>query len=117
MLKYGWVGIGILLSASAGFAQESTCSISEQPRDISTDVRETSGLAVGRRNPNILWTHNDSGNRPEIFAITPDGKVHARVAIEGAGLTDWEDIDIGSCGSDSCLYIADIGDNFVYFSN
>ena len=112
MLKYGWVVVGILSSACAAAAQESTCSITEQPREISTDVRETSGLAVGRRNPNVLWTHNDSGNRPEVFAITPDGQVRARVAIEGAALTDWEDIDIGPCGTDSCLYIADIGDNF-----
>jgi hypothetical protein len=100
----------VLLSEQA--AAQSTCTVSEAPRDISVDVRETSGLAVGRRNPNVLWTHNDSGNKPEIFAITPDGTVRARVRIEGATLQDWEDIEAGNCGSDFCLYIADTGDNF-----
>jgi hypothetical protein len=108
--KYSLLAL-VLACASEGFAQEQQCAVSAAPRAISTDVRETSGLAVGRRNPNVLWTHNDSGNRPEIFAITPDGAVRARVAIEGATLTDWEDLDIGKCGSDSCIYIADIGDN------
>lgn len=100
-----------VVAAAMPAAAQSTCSISEAPREISTDVRETSGLTVGRRNPNMLWTHNDSGNRPEIFAITPDGKVRSRVLIEGAALTDWEDMEAGACGSDHCLYIGDIGDN------
>src|SRR5688572_17372879 len=103
MLKYGWAAVGGLASACAASAQESTCRITEQPREISTDVRETSGVAVGRRYPNVLWTHNDSGNGPEHLASTPDGRVRARVAIQGAALTDSEDIGIGPCGAGSCL--------------
>lgn len=106
-----WMTIMCIVGGVMPAAAQNTCKISEAPREISTDVRETSGLTVGRRNPNLLWTHNDSGNRPEIFAITPDGKVRARVLIEGAALTDWEDIEAGACGSDHCLYIGDIGDN------
>ena len=33
---------------------------------------EVSGLAAGRRNPDVLWTHNDSGNGP-VFAIDQAG--------------------------------------------
>ena len=112
MQKKSLILCAAVLLAEQAVAQEATCTISEAPREISVDVRETSGLAVGRRNPNILWTHNDSGNKPEIFGITPDGTVRARVQIEGAALHDWEDIEAGNCGSDHCLYIADTGDNF-----
>jgi hypothetical protein len=111
MQKTSLVICAVVLLSQQAAAQTHTCRISEAPRNISVDVRETSGLTVGRRNPNVLWTHNDSGNQPEIFAITPDGTVRARVRIEGATLTDWEDIEAGKCGSDDCLYIADIGDN------
>jgi hypothetical protein len=33
------------------------------------------------------------------------------VVAGGATLTDWEDLDSAPCGSGTCLFIADIGDN------
>jgi hypothetical protein len=32
-------------------------------------VRETSGLAPGRRHPQVTWTHNDAGNAVELHAL------------------------------------------------
>lgn len=97
--------------ASAQSAAEKTCTITTVPRPIPTEVRETSGIARGRTNPDVFWTHNDSGNESELFALTTDGQLAARVAIEGAKLSDWEDIEAGPCGDDNCLYLADTGDN------
>lgn len=88
------------------------CNLSQGPFQLASDVRETSGLARGHKNPDILWTHNDSGNQPELFGLGPDGSVRARVRILNARSTDWEDVAAGPCGADHCLYIADIGDNF-----
>ena len=34
-------------------------------------IDESSGLAASRRNPGLLWTHNDSGNPPYLFATNP----------------------------------------------
>ncbi len=74
------------------------------------DVEETSGLAVSRRDPNVLWSHNDSGNAAVLFALDPKGVMRGRVRVP-VRTRDWEDISVGRCPSGDCLYLADIGDN------
>jgi len=74
------------------------------------DLPESSGLAVSRRTPGILWSHNDSGHESVLIALDAAGAVHGRVRVPRA-LRDWEDISAGSCGGKDCLYLADIGDN------
>jgi hypothetical protein len=71
---------------------------------------EASGIAVSRRTPGHLWTHNDSGE-PVLLAIDASGTMKGRVQVTGARVVDWEDLATGPCPSGSCLYIADIGDN------
>jgi hypothetical protein len=71
---------------------------------------ESSGLAVSRRTPGRLWTHNDSGG-PVLFALDAGGAVTGRVRLTGADVQDWEAIAAGPCGTGACLYVADIGDN------
>lgn len=73
-------------------------------------MRETSGLARSRRDPGVLWTHNDSG-RPVLFAVDTSGRLVGEVEVAGATLEDWEDLEMGPCDGGSCLYIGDIGDN------
>jgi hypothetical protein len=68
---------------------------------------------ASRRNPDLFWTHNDSGDAPLIFAFDRQGKRRGIWRIEGAQARDWEDISIGP-GPESgrpYLYIGDIGDN------
>jgi hypothetical protein len=74
------------------------------------EIRESSGLAVSRRTPGILWSHNDSGNEAVLFALDTQGVVRGRVRVP-VRTRDWEDVSIGPCPSGDCLYIADIGDN------
>lgn len=71
---------------------------------------ETSGLAVGIRDPSRIWTHNDSGHEPHIYALDAAGTLHATVEVDQRN-RDWEDMDRGRCGAGSCLYLADTGDN------
>ena len=73
-------------------------------------LSESSGLALSRRVPGRLWTHNDSG-KPILFALDARGAVTGRLEVRGATVEDWEAIAVGSCGTGSCLYIGDIGDN------
>jgi hypothetical protein len=73
-------------------------------------VGEASGLAVSRRVPGRLWTHNDSG-KPVLYALDSKGAVTARVAVTGAATEDWEALAVGPCPAGSCLYLGDIGDN------
>lgn len=55
-----------------------------------------------------LWTHNDSGGKPEVSAIDPTtGQETARIRITNASNTDWEDI-----AQDSLfIYLSDTGNN------
>lgn len=74
---------------------------------------ESSGLVVSDENPGVLWSHNDSGARPELFALTLNGQPLADFNLSGADAMDWEDIAIGPGPKPRkrYLYIGDIGDN------
>ena len=93
------------------------CTVVNEPA-LLPDVPEASGLAVGRGSPALLWTHNDSGNAPDLFAIGPDGAVQGRLRLPFR-TRDWEDISAAPCPRadctankpGNCLYIGDIGDN------
>ncbi|MEX2284891.1 MAG: hypothetical protein WEE89_20560 [Gemmatimonadota bacterium] len=98
-------------ATAPGTNQAGACEIASAAQALPAEVRETSGLARGRSNTDILWTHNDKGNTPDLFALGPDGKIRSRVRVTNARISDWEDIEAGACGTRNCLYIADIGDN------
>lgn len=73
---------------------------------------ELSGLALSNSQARVLWTHNDSSDRARLFAVAPDGRLLAEVAVTGAENIDWEDIAVGPApGAGDALYIGDIGDN------
>ncbi len=75
-------------------------------------IKESSGLALGLRDPSIFWTVNDSGGEPCVFAIDRSGKTRAKVRVRDAANFDWE--DIASCKDEQgtpTLFIGDIGDN------
>lgn len=90
-------------------AGEEPCRTAQQPTELPVEIRESSGVAVSRRYPGVFWTHNDSGNHPELFAIDSGGQLLARVQVTGARNQDWEDIALGPCPAGDCLYIGDIG--------
>lgn len=95
----------------SGSAPPQICRVAEADQSLPDDVRESSGLAQSRRDPDLFWTHNDAGNEPDLFALNTAGEVVQRVRVAGAELTDWEDLASGPCGAGSCLYVGDIGDN------
>lgn len=79
----------------------------------SHSIPEASGLAASRTHGNVLYTHNDSGGQPRIFALDKNsGRRLATLTIEGAHSHDWEDISVGPCpDGGNCVYIADTGGN------
>jgi hypothetical protein len=87
------------------------CRVSGPGVDLPKDLKESSGLAQGRRNPGLFWSHNDAGNSPILYGVSAEGNLGATVRIQGATLNDWEDIEAGPCGGTNCLFVADIGDN------
>jgi hypothetical protein len=81
-------------------------------------IAESSGLTASRTTSGVLWTHNDSGSGPHLFAIDRQGRTLCRYDVSEAKNNDWEDIAIGP-GADGkpALYIGDIGDNNKSRSN
>ncbi|MBI3805299.1 MAG: hypothetical protein HY282_16230 [Nitrospirae bacterium] len=71
-------------------------------------IDESSGLVKSRRLEEVFWTHNDSGDRARIFAVTREGQDLGTVEVRGAQNVDWEDLAIDDAGF---LYLCDIGDN------
>lgn len=76
-------------------------------------INEASGIVASRNNPDVLWTHNDSGNDPTIYAISTSGETLGEWVVAGATNRDWEDIAIGPGPEEGInyLYVGDIGDN------
>ena len=88
----------------------------EELGPLPSELRESSGLAVSRTQPGVLWSHNDSGDTPTLYAIDLKGRLLARVAVTDAIARDWEDIAMGTCpweepSGRQCLYVADTGNN------
>lgn len=78
----------------------------------SKDINESSGLAVSQCQPDVLWTHNDSGSGPIIYAIDPRGESLGAWNVTGAKSYDWEDMAGYKDPSGKCfIYIGDIGNN------
>ena len=84
------------------------CAEVGSPIVISRALGETSGIAIGRVDPDVLWTHNDGNS--DLYTLDRAGAVTGRIAVSPR-LRDWEDIEISACASGSCLYFSDTGDN------
>ena len=131
-----WIAavLGGMLLASGG-ANAQTAFFSDMAREcegvyreglnfvMKTDMlKEASGIAVSRKHPNVMWSHND-GSPQKLVAITTnpgqEGLVVSTLSLPdyikpASGDGDWEDISSGECPDGSgrlCLWIADIGDN------
>lgn len=70
-----------------------------------TFCTESSGVVF---TDGYIWTHNDSGNPPELFKVdTANGNLVQKVTITNFPNTDWEDITADS----NYIYIGDFGNN------
>ncbi len=72
---------------------------------------EISGMVGSRRQPGVLWMHNDSGDDPRLFAVGPTGETLALLEITHATARDWEDLARFEIDGEPWLLIADVGDN------
>lgn len=66
---------------------------------------ESSGLFLDGE---LIWSHNDSGDRPFLYAFNPEDKKLARkVFVYGAKAIDWE----AAARDNQYVYIGDVGNN------
>lgn len=76
-------------------------------------IQESSGLAASRRNADLFWTHNDSGDGPNIYCLDRQAARCGTWTVAGAEAIDWEDMAAGPgpAAGEQYLYLGDIGDN------
>lgn len=78
----------------------------------SPEITESSGLIVSKCQPNVFWTHNDSGDGAFVFALNDKGEKLGTFKVEDAKNRDWEDIAAFKDANGECfLYVGDIGNN------
>ena len=78
----------------------------------SKEINESSGLAVSKCQPDVFWTHNDSGDGPFVYAFNLKGEPLGTFRIPNAKNIDWEDIATYKTAEGKCyLFIGEIGDN------
>jgi hypothetical protein len=76
------------------------------------ELEALSGLAASWRNPGVLYVHNDR-EYPVLFAVAEAGvAVLGQLTLEGASVRDVEDVAVGRCAEGSCIYLADLGNNY-----
>src|SRR6266581_1388313 len=88
---------------------------------------ESSGVAVSRADPGVLWTHNDSGDGPYLYAADLRGTDRGALLVPGAQAIDWEDMSLGPCpvafplqprpppsNAPTRIYLAGTGDNLEF---
>jgi hypothetical protein len=76
-------------------------------------LNEISGIAASRKNPGVLWVHNDSGGLAAVYALNSQGDLLATVHLSEVTVTDVEDITMGTNPSSGnrVILLGDIGDN------
>ncbi len=77
-----------------------------------SQINESSGLACSKRYQRVLWTHNDSGHMPIIYAMSDQGEDLGTFFLEDVVSRDWEDMASFSLNGQPYILIADSGDNF-----
>src|SRR4029453_5639370 len=87
-LAAGLAAVALLGPAPPAAAQEVEGAEGGARREAPR-IQESSGLALSRRHPEVLWTHNDSGDRPRLYAVGADGRTLATRALAGVQARDW----------------------------
>lgn len=111
-----WLMTSVMLAGLAPATLHAQWSDSSRPqhawlrgRFADALLKESSGVAVSGEHQGILWTINDSGNGPWLFATDTGGRAIARIPLDARNI-DWEAVAVGPCPPGSCVYVGDIGD-------
>lgn len=96
-------------------------AVADEPIDYTTprqlarltnpDITRSSGVAWSWENEELLWTHNDRGDFPRIFAFNLTGTHVAEYRLDDVDVVDVEDIESYTLNRDHYLMIADTGDD------
>lgn len=113
---FGCHSVASTWKANVNRAAKDVSNVYEQAEIVGTikteEITESSGIVASKCQPDVFWTHNDSGDGAFVFALDATGAKLGVWAVKNAKNKDWEGLatiknEIGEC----FLYIGDIGDN------
>ena len=110
------LALAVMLWSAVGCAASGDCPKFLAGHKVGTVqsavIKGASGLAASRKNPGVLWIHNDYGPAC-VYAMTAEGKHLGVYNFAGAKNLNWEDIAIGPGPEPNVdyIYAGDIGDN------
>lgn len=108
--------ISLALTLSCMAAYGSWCLSWKPPQPLGIlpkdPLDEVSGLAISSKYKKIYHV-NDSGSGPYFYSSDLKGAQVKKISIENASFTDIEALSLGPCMGDTCVFIADIGDNLA----
>ena len=100
-----FASVAVAAPAAGSAAPVVTGKLEAPPND------EASGLAASRRTPGLIWTHDDSGGAPELYAVDAKGHLRGTLRLDGVKAEDWEDVAAAEFDGKAWLVVGDIGDN------
>ena len=116
-----WILAATMAFGATGCVTESEFFHTSEARGTldNPEINEASGLAASAVNPQMLWTHNDSGDTARIFLIDEKGHSKAEFYLRGIRNRDWEDISTGPGPEEgvSYIYLGEIGDNMAQYAD
>lgn len=107
----GLAGAALLAPSLGGSASAAPAPAVVERVLSDTHIVESSSLVKSAYSKNMLWTANDSGGGPVLFAIGANGSTLATYTVNNVSSKDWEGMAAASSGSTHWIYIGDIGDN------
>lgn len=105
--RYFWLALALSVAVGGKYLHAEEPALKVVGR-LPESIREASGLCKSRQHDGVFWTHSDSGNPPQLFAITRTGELLATYRVKGAVNLDWESIETDDSGR---LYVCDVGNN------
>jgi hypothetical protein len=80
-----------------------------------SSLTELSGIVASRKNPGVLYAHNDSGSNSTLVVMSDAAAPLGQIVLSNVTAVDWEDVAVGPCDAGSCIFIGEIGDNSLAY--
>jgi len=75
--------------------------------ELPQQLKEVSAVEITPKS-DVIWTLEDHGNKPELYALDASGNIAHTLKIDGVSNHDWEEL---ASDHDGNLYIGDFGNN------
>jgi hypothetical protein len=82
-----------------------------------SSLTELSGIVASRKNPGVLYAHNDSGSNSTLIVMSDTAAPLGSFVLSNVNAVDWEDVAVGPCDAGTCIFVGEIGDNNLAYAS